>query len=150
MSNDTNIAIVGGGLAGGATALALAQAGLSVTLLDAAPRAVQDDPEFDGRSYAMALASTRLLRNLGLWDILEPDAQPMREIKVTDGRVGDAAVALGLHFDAAELEEGPMGYMIQDRYLRRAMLDKLDATPASIIGTTRASWRKASPIGARP
>ncbi|QFT48309.1 2-octaprenyl-3-methyl-6-methoxy-1,4-benzoquinol hydroxylase [Roseivivax sp. THAF40] len=129
MSNDTNIAIVGGGLAGGATALALAQAGLSVTLLDAAPRAVQDDPEFDGRSYAMALASTRLLRNLGLWDILEPDAQPMREIKVTDGRVGDAAVALGLHFDAAELEEGPMGYMIQDRYLRRAMLDKLDATP---------------------
>ena len=130
MNTDTDIAIVGGGLAGGSLALALARAGLSVTLLDAAPLATHSDPGFDGRSYAMALASTRLLRNLGLWSALEPNAQPMREIKVTDGRVGDAAVALGLHFDAAELEEGPMGYMVEDRHLRRALLDQLAETPA--------------------
>ncbi|WP_076445108.1 FAD-dependent monooxygenase [Roseivivax lentus] len=149
MSNDTNIAIVGGGLAGGATALALARAGLSVTLLDAAPRAVLDDPAFDGRSYAMALASTRLLRNLGLWDALEAHAQPMQEIKVTDGRVGDAAVALGLHFDAAELEEGPMGYMIEDRHLRRAMLDRLDATPGiTIRNETRVTGQSVGDSGA--
>ncbi len=148
MSNDTQIAIVGGGLVGGATALALARSGLSVTLLDAAPRVVHDDPAFDGRSYAMALASIRLLRNLGLWDALAQSAQPMREIKVTDGRVGDAAVALGLHFDAAELEEGPMGYMIEDRHLRRAMLDALDAAPGiTTRNETRVTDQAVGPQG---
>merc|ERR1711969_38001 len=70
-----------------------------------------------------------MLDNLGLWERLEPNAQPMREIKVTDGRVGDAKVFLGLHFDSAEIEEGPMGQMVEDRYLRRALLAAMEAEP---------------------
>jgi 2-octaprenyl-6-methoxyphenol hydroxylase len=30
-----------------------------------------------------------------------------------------------MHFDHAEIEEGPMGYMVQDRHLRRAFLDAM-------------------------
>merc|ERR1711969_6831 len=70
-----------------------------------------------------------MLDNLGLWERLEPNAQPMREIKVTDGRVGEAQVFLGLHFDSAEIEEGPMGQMVEDRYLRRALLAAMEAEP---------------------
>ncbi|SFE33310.1 UbiH/UbiF/VisC/COQ6 family ubiquinone biosynthesis hydroxylase [Roseivivax sediminis] len=127
MSQDTDIAIVGGGLNGLALALAFARTPLSVTVIDAAPRATHADPAFDGRSYALALASVRLLRALGLWDGLAADSQPIREIKVSDGRVSDGAALLGLHFASAEIEEGPMGHMIEDRYLRRALLDAVDA-----------------------
>ena len=129
MEHDCDILIVGGGLNGPALALAAAQAGLKSIVIDALPEAARTQEDFDGRGYALALSSVRMLDNLGLWERLEPNAQPMREIKVTDGRVGDAQVFLGLHFDSAEIEEGPMGQMVEDRYLRRALLEAMEANP---------------------
>ncbi|WP_425071732.1 UbiH/UbiF/VisC/COQ6 family ubiquinone biosynthesis hydroxylase [Sagittula sp. S175] len=122
-----DLIIVGGGLNGPALALAAAQAGLSSVVLDALPRAVRETDDFDGRGYALALSSQRMLKGLGLWEALADQAQPMRQIKVSDGRVGDAQVFLGLHFDSAEIEEGPMGYMLEDRFLRRALMAAVDA-----------------------
>lgn len=128
MSNDSDILIVGGGLNGPVLALALAKAGFGVTVIDAAPRASRAEPDFDGRSYALALASCRMLRALGLWDRLAPNAQPMNEIKVTDGRAGEGPSPWMLHFDHAEIEEGPMGHLVEDRHLRGALLDAMDAS----------------------
>jgi 2-octaprenyl-6-methoxyphenol hydroxylase len=34
-----------------------------------------------------------------------------------------------MHFDHAEIEEGPMGHMVEDRYLRRALMDAMEANP---------------------
>ena len=130
MTQDTDIAIVGGGLNGPALALACARAGLTVTVIDALPAQARAEAGFDGRAYALALASQRMLRALGLWQTLADHAQPMQAIKVTDGRVGDAATFLGLSFASAELEEGPMGYMLEDRYLRRALLAAMADNPA--------------------
>lgn len=129
MNFDTDIAIVGGGLNGPTLALALAQVGFDVTLIDALPLAPRKTPGFDGRSYALALASTRLLRGVGVWDDVAPKAQPMLEIKVTDGRAGEGPSPMFMHFDHAEIEEGPMGYMLEDRHLRRAILDAVAAQP---------------------
>ncbi|MBY6002846.1 UbiH/UbiF/VisC/COQ6 family ubiquinone biosynthesis hydroxylase [Salipiger bermudensis] len=126
MEHDCDILIVGGGLNGPALALAAAKSGLKSIVIDALPEAARTQEDFDGRGYALALSSVRMLANLGLWERLAPNAQPMREIKVTDGRVGDARVFLGLHFDSAEIEEGPMGQMVEDRYLRRALLEAMD------------------------
>ncbi|KIN63138.1 Ubiquinone biosynthesis hydroxylase, UbiH/UbiF/VisC/COQ6 family [Sulfitobacter noctilucicola] len=128
MSFDTDIAIVGGGLNGTALALALAQAGQRVTLIDAQGIAPRQSPDFDGRSYALALASTRLLDGIGIWQDIEPNAQPMLEIKVTDGRAGDGPSPMFMHFDHAEIEEGPMGFMVEDRHLRRVLMDAVAAS----------------------
>ena len=122
----SDILIVGGGLNGPALALALAQGGRSVTVIDALPETVRKDAAFDGRGYALALASVRLLRRIGVWERVEDHAQPMLEIKVSDGRAGEGPSPFFLHFDHAEIEEGPMGHMIEDRYLRRALLDAMD------------------------
>jgi 2-octaprenyl-6-methoxyphenol hydroxylase len=127
MKFDTDIAIVGGGLVGTALALSLAKAGQQVTLIDAADVAPRKAPGFDGRSYAMALTSVRLMQGLGLWDGLEDAAQPMLEIKVTDGRAGDGPSPFLMQFDHAEIEEGPMGWMVEDRHLRPALLAAVQA-----------------------
>ena len=129
MEKTSDILIVGGGLNGPALALAAAKAGLSSTVIDARPEGARRNDNFDGRSYALALASVRMLDALGLWDGLKDDAQPMNEIKVSDGRAGDAEVFLGLHFNSSEIEEGPMGHMLEDRYLRRALLSAMAAEP---------------------
>lgn len=128
MTYDSDILIVGGGLNGPVLALALARSGLTSTVIDAQPADVLAADGFDGRSYALALASVRLLRRLGLWDALENDAQPMLEIKVSDGRAGEGPLSpFHLHFDHAEIEEGPMGHMVEDRHLRRAVLAAIEA-----------------------
>ncbi|MDJ1009206.1 MAG: FAD-dependent monooxygenase [Paracoccaceae bacterium] len=126
MTSDTDVLIAGGGLNGAALALALASGGLSVTVVDPAPVKVRKRAGFDGRSYALALASKRVLAALGLWEALKADAQPMLEIKVSDGRAGEGASPFVLEFDHAELDEGPMGYMVEDRHLRPALLAALE------------------------
>lgn len=130
MTYDSDILIVGGGLNGPVLALALARSGLTSTVIDAQPADSLAADGFDGRSYALALASVRLLRRLGLWEALADDAQPMLEIKVSDGRAGEGPLSpFHLHFDHAEIEEGPMGHMVEDRHLRQAVLEAITDNP---------------------
>ncbi|MAN98151.1 FAD-dependent monooxygenase [uncultured Roseovarius sp.] len=129
MTHDSDLLIVGGGLNGPTLALAAAQAGLSSTVIDALPEPTRKNAAFDGRAYALALASVRLLQNLGIWDRVAEHAQPMLEIKVSDGRAGEGPSPFFLHFDHAEIEEGPMGHMLEDRYLRRALIEAMAEQP---------------------
>lgn len=129
MTTQSDIVIVGGGLNGPALALALAQTGHSVTIIDALSEKLRKNACFDGRSYALALASKRLLEVIGVWSAIDAHAQPMLEIKVTDGRAGEGPSPFFMHFDHAEIEEGPMGFMVEDRHLRRAFLDAMSSEP---------------------
>jgi 2-octaprenyl-6-methoxyphenol hydroxylase len=129
MSRDTDILIVGGGLNGPCLAIALAKAGLSCIVIDALAEETRAGADFDGRAYALALASVRMLDALGLWEDLADHAQPILEIKASDGRAGEGAGPHFLHFDHSEIEEGPMGQMLEDRYLRRALIEAMNADP---------------------
>lgn len=129
MEHDSDILIVGGGLNGPALALALAQSGFTVTVVDSLPQTARKNAAFDGRAYALALSSVRLLRAIGIWNRVADHSQPMLDIKVSDGRAGEGPSPFFMHFDHAEIEEGPMGYMLEDRYLRRAFLDAMQETP---------------------
>lgn len=122
MTYDTDILIAGGGLNGLSLALALRSGGFSVTVVDPVSTNTRKSNDFDGRSYALAIASQRVLSTLGIWERLA-EVQPIQGIKVTDGRAGEAPSPLMLAFDHAEIEEGPMGFMVQDRHLRPALLD---------------------------
>lgn len=120
---DTDVVIAGGGLNGTALALALAQGGARVTLVDPLARQTRGAGGFDGRSYALNVGSRNLLTALGMWDRLAAQSQPIAQIKVSDGRAGEGPSPFVLGFDAAEIEEGPMGHMVEDRHLRPALLD---------------------------
>ena len=133
--------IVGGGLNGPMTAIALASGGLSVAVIDALPEVTRKSPDFDGRAYALAHASVSMLRVLGVWDALSDQAQPILDIKVSDGRAGEGASPFFAHFDHTELEEGPMGYMVEDRHLRPALLERMEALGvAHLADTTVTGW----------
>lgn len=126
MDGQSDILIVGGGLNGPALALALAMGGFRVTMIDALPVADLKDRDFDGRAYALALAGKRMLDALDIWPMVEADSQPILDIYASDGRPGEGASPMFLHFDHHEIEEGPMGYMLEDRFLRRALLKAVD------------------------
>ena len=129
MEFDADILIVGGGLNGPALALALADTGFTVTIIDALPKGARGGEDFDGRGYALALASQRLLSALGVWPKVAPSAQPLLDIRISDGRPGEGPSPFVLEFDHAEIDEGPMGYMVEDRFLSRALLDAVESHP---------------------
>lgn len=122
---DTDVIIVGGGLNGCILALALKQVGIRTIVIDAQSVSTLKRNDFDGRSYAIASASAAMLRVLGIWDDLTETAQPMMDIKVTDGRAGQGPSPFFMHFDHAEVGTGPLGYLVEDRYLRQTLLDHI-------------------------
>ncbi|MEO0823233.1 MAG: FAD-dependent monooxygenase, partial [Pseudomonadota bacterium] len=138
MSGETievDVAVAGGGLVGPALALALARAGLRTAVIDRLPLETRADPGFDGRAYAIALGSARVLGALGLWPALERAAQPIRDIRVCEGPPRQPPA--GLHFDPRAIDEGRVGWILEDRHLRGALLAAMAEPPglAHIGGT---------------
>ncbi|MBM3542380.1 MAG: FAD-binding protein, partial [Alphaproteobacteria bacterium] len=120
----TDVVIVGGGPAGLTLAAALGGAGLEVVVVDAEAPGVKRDAAYDGRTSAIAQGSKRVLDTIGVWTRLAPDAEPIREIRVSDGRS-----RLFLHYDHAELGTDPLGYIVENTAIRRALYAHLDETP---------------------
>ena len=116
-----DIVISGGGMIGLSLGLALAQGGFRTVVADIAPMTAQLDPKFDGRVSALAYASIRMYRALGVWSGMEKDAQPIREILVTDGAPGRAASPFSLHFDSAEVGAPELGAIVENRHIRAAL-----------------------------
>jgi 2-octaprenyl-6-methoxyphenol hydroxylase len=116
-----DVVIAGGGLVGLPLGLALAQGGMKTVVADAAPVAHVLDPKFDGRVSALAYASVRMLKALGVWEGLGACAQPIREILVTDGKPGQPASPFSLHFDAAEVGAAALGHIAENRHIRAAL-----------------------------
>ncbi|MCC7321125.1 MAG: FAD-dependent monooxygenase [Rubellimicrobium sp.] len=150
MIPDHDIVIVGGGLNGPALGLALARAGLRVAVADTQPARARAEAAFDGRAYALAIASKRLLQAVGVWPAVEPEAQPMLKIVASDGRPGEGAARQILTFDSAEIEEGPVGFMVEDRHLYAAFLTAMETTPGlTHIPGTSVTGHEAGPAGVR-
>lgn len=127
MDTSFDVCIVGGSLTGPLLALALRGQGLRICVLDAAPRAQQTTQDFDGRAYAISASSVKLLETLGVWARIDASVQPINDIKVSDGRTGEGASDLFLHFDHRELDSGPFGYIAEDRFIRPAIDAALEA-----------------------
>src|SRR5579862_4713473 len=120
--DDPQVVIAGGGMVGLTLSLALAQGGLRVLLADPLPLQKTRSAEFDGRVSAISYSSARMLDVLGVWKALQNDAEPIRDILVTDAKTGEAPSPLSLHFDHHEIGEA-MGYIAENRHIRSSLLD---------------------------
>ena len=136
---EVEICIVGAGPVGATLAATLAAAGIRTAVVDAAPLPPMELPDFDGRAYAIALTSKRLLAAAGVWDRLPEEPCPILGIRVADGRPGEPASPLSLHFDHADVGEEPFGWMVEARALRVALNARLPHLPhLSVFAPARA------------
>ena len=89
-----------------------------------------------------------MLGALGLWAGLAERAQPIEAIKISDGRAGEGPSRLFLHFDQHEIDEGPMGHILEDRYLRAALAAAMQGSPAvEFRAPVRVTGQAATPGG---
>ncbi|HIB56886.1 MAG TPA: FAD-dependent oxidoreductase, partial [Alphaproteobacteria bacterium] len=124
-----DLLVVGGGLVGLALARAAAHAGLDVLIVDReAPKQAVSNV-FDGRVSSIARGSANMLNHLGVWDLIREDAQPIKEIRVTDD-----GSPFFLHYASRDVGNGPMGYILENRILRRALQAAVEQDP-------RIAWR---------
>lgn len=110
---------------------ALAGAGASVALIERARLSRLSDAAFDGRGSAIAAGSQRILDALGLWAAIEPDAEPIREIRVADG-----ASPFFLHYDHVDLEEGFLGWIVENAVSRRTLSAAVLDSGATVLEET--------------
>jgi 2-octaprenyl-6-methoxyphenol hydroxylase len=117
--------VVGGGLTGLTLAIACADAGLEVAVIDREDPATVVAEPFDGRTTAVAYGSMQVLDGIGLWPLLAKSAEPILEI-----RVADAASSLFLHYDHRDVGSAPLGHIVENRTLRRALLERARTLPS--------------------
>ncbi|HYG26891.1 MAG TPA: UbiH/UbiF/VisC/COQ6 family ubiquinone biosynthesis hydroxylase [Caulobacteraceae bacterium] len=142
---DADVIIAGAGMAGATAALALASGGLKPLLIDPLPFDSMLAPTFDGRASAIAFSSFRQWRALGLADLLEPRAQRIEQILVTDGRSpgasANAAIPFFLRFDSAEIAGRtagePLGYMLENRHIRSALAQAVTEAGIQVLAPLR-------------
>lgn len=131
----TDLVVVGAGLNGSLLALAAGEAGLSTALIDRVPLDALVDPAFDGRTTAVAYTSQRLFAALGVWPDIAEHAEPILDIRISDAGHDCQPSSLFLHFDHREAgtdddgEPAPMGWIVENRFLRAALLRRLAACP---------------------
>ncbi|MBK1706264.1 UbiH/UbiF/VisC/COQ6 family ubiquinone biosynthesis hydroxylase [Halochromatium glycolicum] len=120
-----DLAIVGGGMVGAALACACAERGLTIAVIDGQPpQRTWPAGQIDLRVSALSRASQRLLERIGAWPrIVELGISPYREMVVWDA-VGGAAI----QFDAAELGEPDLGHIVENRAIRLALWERLEAS----------------------
>ncbi len=126
-----DVAVVGGGMVGMSLAAGLSGAGVATALVE---RARIAGSAGDGRASAIAAGSRRILDGLGLWSGMAADAEPIRAIRVADG-----AAPLFLHFDERELGEGPLGWIVENSAIRRALEHAVLASGAVVVAGRRAA-----------
>lgn len=132
-----DIVIVGGGLVGASLCLALAGIakayGLSIAILDAAlidtsfldsaridTTTTNTSGVLDGRATALALGSRNLLNSIGLWDYLEPHAQAISKIQVSDQGQPYKSDML-----ADEMRREALGYVLQNQTMGQVFLEQI-------------------------
>lgn len=120
-----DVAVVGGGMVGGALALGLAQQGFSVAMLEKSPPADFDPAsQPDVRISAISASSVQLLRDLGVWNaVLAMRAHPWRRLETWEWQTAHVV------FDATELKLPNLGYMVENNVLQLALWQALEAHP---------------------
>lgn len=122
MSDRYDVAIVGGGISGTTFAAILGGAGLKVALIERQTPAALEGSAYDVRTTAITYGSRKLLEAAGLWDDLVPHACPIFDI-----RVADDASPLFVHFDSREVGDDPLGSIVENREIRKALHKRIAA-----------------------
>ena len=142
MNERFDVIIVGGGMAGMSLGCALAGAGVETAVIEQSNAAEKQLPAFDGRTTSIAHGSAQVLKGIGLWPLLEADAEPILDIRIADGHPSRGVSPLFLHFDHTEVGTDSFGYIIENR-LTHAALFRLSSQMPSLTLVAPATVERA-------
>ena len=141
-----DVVIAGAGAAGLALAAAVRQAlggGVSVALIDPAVERAPALPPL--RTVAIAEGPRRLLIEIGAWEAIEAQAQPVLSMEIMDGRVRDAVRLAHLHFDAKA--GGPLAHMAFNDDVTTALAGVCDRLGVARFAASVERWRPGRYVG---
>ncbi|NND35786.1 MAG: 2-octaprenyl-6-methoxyphenyl hydroxylase [Gammaproteobacteria bacterium] len=119
---DFDVIIVGGGLVGASMACALDGAAVSVAVIERFAPEAPAQPSFDERTIALTWSSRQIFGGLGVWDGIQGEASPIRDIRVSErGHAGSCVLS---HRDAGT---EALGYVIPTRVLGPALHERMRA-----------------------
>ncbi len=127
---ETDILIVGGGVAGLTATAVLGTAGLQTLCIDAAPR---NAGARDSRTTAFLRPAVELLTEAGVWEQLSGSAAALDTMRLIDagGEVNEAREIADFH--AGEISEPPFGWNVANRDMRQALIARCEALPATTL-----------------
>lgn len=135
-----NIVIVGGGMVGLSAAIACAQNGLKVAIIEKNPaeKVASEANNYSPRVSAINHASQRFLKNIGAWKHLPlKRIQPYSAMSVWDS-LGSGEIL----FDAQTVQKSHIGHIIENAFIVDALWQRVH-TLANIdlyLGQTIESW----------
>ncbi len=117
-----DVVIVGGGFVGYTAALALADLGFNVIILEAKKRDLTTMQQQDGRAIALAYTSCLLLKNLSVWQYLQGHASAINTVHTSQqGHFGK------LHLRASEMNLDYLGQVIPAPMLGMGLAEAVQA-----------------------
>ena len=132
MTDMYDVLIVGGGPVGGCAGTLLTRASLRVCILE--PKRPEVPPigtPLEARVVAISRASERILRSAGAWDrVIGSRVEAYERMRIWHESTSPANA---LVFDAAEVGEPNLGYIIENRLLQAALLDEFTAAGGELI-----------------
>ena len=109
-------------MTGLAFACAAAGAGADVAVIDPMPLPRSAAAPFDGRVTAIARGSRYLLDGIGVWQALQPVAEP-----ITDIEVSEHASPFQVLYDHREVGREPLGHIVENRAIRSGLVARAEA-----------------------
>ena len=132
MSEPVDILIVGGGVVGLASAIAMASRGFSVSVLDAGKLDTSAVIK-NTRVYAINAASKALFEQLDVWAFL-----PEHSLSPYQGmQVWDAGNQAEIKFQARDVTRSELGFILEESVLREALLTRAGMLDITLVSHAR-------------
>ena len=130
MTDNCDIVISGGGIAGLTAAAAFGAAGCEVVCVDPSPPITERDVDgSDMRTTAFLQPAHGLLEQCGLWARLDAHAAPLQIMRIVDAGGDLPEPRVVRDFNATDISEHPFGWNLPNWLLRREMVARLDELP---------------------
>ena len=113
------ILVCGSGMIGMTFALMMAHKKINVCLIDKnSSNSLQK--KIDSRTTAISQGSSRIYDKLNLWNYLKKESQPILKILVGDGINNE-----NLIFNHEEVNEGPLGFIINNNFFKKKLFKEV-------------------------